>query len=115
MKHKPPEPVNPLGLFGPIPTTALRDPNLSPKAKVTLAYLASYWQNGKECYPSIKRISHETGSTPRTTQRALRELQNKHWIIRKWRLDDTTLYSPGPNLGIASPFWTADHSYRFWG
>ena len=71
--------------FAQVPNIVLYDPLLTPGSKLCYALLLSYaWQSG-QCFPSQKTLARDMGCTPRTTIRALKELQ-KHKLIRIERL-----------------------------
>lgn len=60
----------------------VQDLDLPASRKTVLLHLASYahWETGERAYPSIARLSDETGLSPRTVQYCLRDLEERELI-----------------------------------
>ena len=64
-----------------------------PSAKLLLIYLAGHLNGGTgRCDPSIGRLSHVTGLSDRTIQRALNELERAGLVALKRRPQQSTTY-----------------------
>ena len=66
---------------------------VEPSAKLLLIYLAGHLNGGTgRCDPSIGRLSHVTGLSDRTIQRALNELERAGLVALKRRPQQSTTY-----------------------
>jgi DNA-binding transcriptional MocR family regulator len=76
-----------------VPNTVLRDPDLSPGAKLAYAMLLSYAWHEASVFPGQARLAVDMGVTERSVIRYLQELQDRAWIrIRRRGLGLTNVY-----------------------
>lgn len=73
---------------------------LNRSAKAVLYILNEYINKDYECYPSVKRIAKDLQISPRTVQRAIKELEENE-LIKK-----TERFSPKKNGGQTSNLYT---------
>ncbi len=66
-------------------TEVIRDPDLSLRAKGMYALLCTFADKERMCFPSIKTLSELSGVTRRTTERTLKELEEKNYVKREGR------------------------------
>jgi DNA-binding MarR family transcriptional regulator len=71
--------------FGVVHTEVIRDPDLSLRAKGMYALLCTFADKERMCFPSIKTLSELSGVTRRTTERTLKELEEKNYVKREGR------------------------------
>jgi hypothetical protein len=76
------QPFNPFGLFTGIfiPEALVKNPDVSPGAKLVYGRLARYAGQDGACYPSVKELGEEVCLGERQTQRYVRELETKRFI-----------------------------------
>lgn len=110
--------------FTQVPNVVLRDPHLTPPAKVIYALLRSYAWEGDGCFPGQEALAGHLGGCDRSVRRYLRELEasmlirterrgstsNRYTLLalglRAKRLADRTQVSgrpsPRPDTGVRS-------------
>lgn len=71
--------------FGVVHTEVIRDPDLSLRAKGIYALLCTFANKERVCFPNINTLSELAGVSRRTTQRTLKELEDKKYVNRKGR------------------------------
>ena len=79
--------------FTQVPNHVLKDPSLSPGAKLTYAMLLSYAWHNDFCYPGQERLAVDLGAGKRSVVRYLQELGEARYIkIRKRGQGRTNIY-----------------------
>ena len=79
--------------FTQVPNHLLKDPNLSPGAKLAYAMLLSYAWHNDFCYPGQERLAVDLGAGKRSVVRYLQELRDAKYIkIRKRGQGKTNIY-----------------------
>jgi len=71
--------------FGVVYAEVIRNPDLSLRAKGMYALLCTFADKERTCFPSIKTLSELSGVTRRTTERTLKELEEKEYVSRQGR------------------------------
>jgi DNA-binding Lrp family transcriptional regulator len=79
--------------FATVPTIWLRHRSLSTTDKAVLAVLATYSDQLRYCYPSIKRLADNIGMSERTVQYALRRLEEIGAVMVENRTSPTGDYT----------------------
>ena len=72
--------------FGVVDIDVVTDPALSLRAKGLYALLSTYADKERSCYPSINTLAEYSGTSRRTIERALRELEDSNYITRNNRV-----------------------------
>lgn len=85
-------PISALGGFAQIPVVVLRNPKLSPNAKLAWATLCSYAWSDKPVFPSHARMAADIGIGTRSVGLALEELEKSGWLESTTRPGRTNLY-----------------------
>lgn len=82
---RPGQPFNPYKIFTGIfiPEALVRNPDISPGAKIAYGRLARYAGEDGDCHPSVKTLAREIGIRQRQAQRYLAELET-HGFIRSF-------------------------------
>lgn len=93
-------------VFSQVPIWAACDPRIKDKAFRLLVYLV--WRQGTDagCWPSVNTISKDLGSTRRTVQRNLENLQELGYVERKERRGKSSVYFAIADPGDASGQFT---------
>lgn len=77
---------------------AIRILERTPTQKVVLFTLAIQCDNGRRCWPSMDHLTREVGlSSPASTRRVLKQLEDLGDIRRTWRPSQTNLFELFPN------------------
>lgn len=71
--------------FGVVHAEVIRDPGLSLRAKGIYALLCTFADKERVCFPSINTLSELSGVSRRTTERTLKELEEKNYVKREGR------------------------------
>jgi hypothetical protein len=66
---------------------------LNPAQQILIIHLVSYWfQASRDPFPSLKELRNRTGMTEKTISKHLKALEEKMWLIRKRRYNNSYLY-----------------------
>jgi hypothetical protein len=71
--------------FTQIPNLVLRDPTISPGAKVVFGLLLSYAWQRDDCYPGQDLLAADMGAGERSVRRYLQELEQANLVTVKQR------------------------------
>lgn len=91
---------------------ALGQPIDKSSLKFVLVALANYAGPNGECYPSIPRLSFDTGQDDRTVRRNLRELAKQNYIIDTGRRVGRTKQIPVFILSSYADFLSLNHPQK---
>ena len=75
----------------PIPLEVLRDKKLTSSAKVLYGILLAHAGSTGSTDVSEKELTVELGMSTATIERAMRELNGNHWILRNRRFESTSV------------------------
>jgi DNA-binding transcriptional ArsR family regulator len=66
---------------------------LNPAQQILIIHLVSYWfQASRDPYPSLKELRRRTGMTEKTISKHLKALEDKMWLTRKRRYNNSYRY-----------------------
>jgi len=66
---------------------------LNPAQQILIIHLVSYWwKAGRDPYPSLKELRRRTGMTEKTISKHLKGLEDKMWLTRKRRYNNSYRY-----------------------
>ena len=72
--------------FGIVSKEVIEDPELSLGAKALYSLLCTYADKQRECFPSISTLSDYLNISTRYTDKLIKELKSKGYIIRTGRV-----------------------------
>lgn len=78
--------------FAMTPNSVSRDPSISPQAKAVYTLLASYRGGAEHCWPSLKQLAADMGTSVDSVRRWVRELQKRGLVEVEERPGDSSLY-----------------------
>lgn len=79
--------------FVKVTANEIREKKISDGAYLTWVTLQSFFRNGKECWPSIKKLVEIRGKHRETIMRHLKELQEHKYIKKNRRPNTSTKYT----------------------
>ena len=66
---------------------------LNPALQILIIHLISYWfKASKDPFPSLKELKRRTGMTEKTISKHLKGLEDKMWLTRKRRYNNSYRY-----------------------